>query len=97
MITIKTITRQWTSMLRSIDSPGPEVEFNPDDVMSVEYCCEHSLPENDRTYYLYRKNGLSTLTVSNGELARFPDLLNRGIASYMNKMSSPDPLRGSCT
>ena len=97
MITIKTITRQWTSMLRSIDSPGPEVEFNPDDVEMVEYCCDHSLNEEFRTYYLYRKYGLSTLTVSHFELSRFPCLMQKGMASYDYKIHAPDPLMGSCT
>ena len=94
-IKIKTISRSWTRMLRSIDSPGPEVEFNPDDVTSVECCCERSAPEADRMYYLYRRPGLATLTVPHSELARFPVLLKKGMDSYVNKMNAPDPDHGS--
>jgi len=97
MQTIKTINRTWGPMLRSSDSPGPEVNFDESDVISVEYCCRSVLPEYDRTYYLYRKNGLSTLTVSHAELKRFPPLLQKGMESYKRKIDAPDPLMGSCT
>ena len=92
---IKTISRSWTRMLRAIDSPGPEVEFNPDDVTSVEYCGERSAPEADRTYYLYRRPGLTTLTVPHSELVRFQVLLKNGMDSYKRKINAPDPDHGS--
>jgi hypothetical protein len=97
MTTIKTITRTWSPMFRSSDSPGPEVDFDESNVSWVEYCCDRSLPESARTYYLYRKNGLSTLTVAHSELERFPALLKEGMESYDCKIHAPDPLMGSCT
>ena len=94
---IKTICRTWSRMLYAKDGPGPEVDFDERDVTGVEYCCMHALPESRRTYYLYRKSGLATLAVPHSELERFPKLLARGLESYRDKISGPDPLKGSPT
>ena len=84
-------------MLRAKDAPGPEVDFDESDVHSVEYCSRFEMPEALRTYYLYRKSGLATLAVPHSELERFPKLLARGLESYRDKISGPDPLKGSPT
>jgi hypothetical protein len=85
-------------MLRATDSPGPEVDFDESDVDSVEYCSSYfEVPEASRTYYLYRRPGLGTLIVAHSELKKFPALFEKGMRSYENKTSGPDPYKGSPT
>lgn len=95
---IKTIIREWTSMLYCKDHPGPEVELDDEDVIMVEACVDKWVPEENLTVYLYRKGNKSTLTVSYPELKRtFPDLAVKAIESHKRNIARPDPLMGSCT
>ena len=97
---IKTLIREWygQTLMFCRDTDGPTIEVDEDDVTMVEACTESWCDDERLTAYLYRKNGLDTLTVRYLDLkAASPSLAVKAKESHRRKINAPDPCRGSCS
>lgn len=76
---------------------GPIVEFDEDDVTSVESCSPNWVKDEDLLAYLYTRT-VGTLAVRYLDLLKVcPKLAKKAKDSMIWKSNQPDPCGGSCT